>query len=393
MGVEGLRFTVGSMSGGARTGVLDTARGPVQTPAFMPVGTQGSVKALTPGDLRSIGAEIVLGNTYHLSLRPGIDVIRRHGGVQEFMRWSGPVLTDSGGFQVFSLGHMRRLTDEGVTFRSHIDGSEHFLSPELAVEYQRSLGSDIAMVLDHCPAYGESDEEVRQATERTSRWAKRCLDASTGDGPALFGIVQGGWSEQLRRSSAEHLASLGFQGYAVGGVSVGEPKALAYQAVEQSVPYLPPDKPRYLMGVGSPEDLVTCIGMGIDLFDCALPTKVARNGGMFTKNGRINIRNAAFAGQLDPVDPEVDCDAAEFSASYLHHLLKSGELLFYRLASLHNLRFVLRLMEQARDAIRGGRYAAFAEGFLSGYRVSNEEARLAQRQKMARARAARASSA
>ena len=385
-----MEFKLEATDSSARAGELATSHGRVQTPAFMPVGTRASVKAVDPDDLRNIGAQIILSNTYHLSLRPGIETVQRLGGLHRFMAWDGPVLTDSGGFQVFSLGHLRRLNEDGVRFRSHLDGSEQYLSPELAVEYQEALGSDIAMVLDHPPAYGESDEEVAAATERTHRWAERCRRAQRNPEQALFAIVQGGWSEELRRGSAEFLASLDFPGYAIGGVSVGEPKALAYRAVEHSVAALPSNKPRYLMGVGSPEDLVTCIGLGIDMFDCALPTRVARNGGLFTAEGRLNLRRAKYAGVSDPVEAGCDCYTCRtFSAAYLHHLLRADELLYHRLASIHNLRFVLRLLEQARKAIIEGGFGTFAERFLGAYRVQNEEARLAQKDKWLEARRAR----
>ena len=385
-----MHFTLEATDSGARAGVLTTPHGAVRTPAFLPVGTQAAVKALGPDDLLGIGAEIILSNTYHLSLRPGIQTVQRMGGLHRFMAWDGPILTDSGGFQVFSLGHLRRLTDEGALFRSHIDGSEHLLTPEMAVEYQEALGSDIAMVLDHCPAYGESHEQVAQAMERTHRWAERCLRAQRRDDQALFGIVQGGWSEELRRGSAAFLASLDLPGYAIGGVSVGEPKAVAYRAVEHSVAHLPADRPRYLMGVGSPEDLVRCIGLGIDMFDCALPTRVARNGSLFTSEGRVNINKAGFAAQAGPVEPGCDCYTCRtFSAAYLRHLLRSDELLYHRLATVHNLRFVLRLMQEAREAVANGGFAAFAQRFLSTYRVPNEEARLAQKDKWLAARRAR----
>ncbi len=356
----------------------------------MPVGTQAAVKAVTPEDVRNTGATIVLSNTYHLYLRPGIELIQKFGGLHKFMRWNGPILTDSGGFQVFSLGHMRKLTDEGATFRSHIDGSEHRLTPELAVAYQEALGSDIAMVLDHCPAYGESHEQIAAATERTHRWAERCLNAHTRKDQALFAIVQGGWSAELRRQSAQTLAAMGFPGYAIGGVSVGEPKALAYEAVENAEPHLPKDKPRYLMGVGSPEDLVQCIARGIDMFDCALPTRVARNGSLFTRQGRVSIRNAKYRELDGPFDESCDCySCGAFSAAYLHHLFKSDEILYHRLGTIHNLRFILRLMEESRTAILAGTFDSFARSFLDGYKSTDEETRIAQKGKWVAAREAR----
>ncbi|MBM4406464.1 MAG: tRNA guanosine(34) transglycosylase Tgt [Chloroflexi bacterium] len=386
-----LRFSLLSPSSSrARAGLLTTPHGQVPTPAFMPVGTQAAVKAVTPEDLRAAGATIVLSNTYHLYLRPGVKLIEQFGGLHRFMGWDGPILTDSGGFQVFSLGHMRKLTEEGATFRSHIDGSEHRLTPELAVAYQEALGSDIAMVLDHCPAYGESPEAIAEATERTHRWAERSLKAQRRGDQALFAIVQGGWSSDLRRESARRLAGMGFPGYAIGGVSVGEPKALAYRAVEDAEPHLPKEKPRYLMGVGSPEDLVQCIARGIDLFDCALPTRVARNGSLFTRQGRVSIRNAKHRDMDAPFDASCDCYACKtFSAAYLHHLFKSDEILYHRLGTIHNLRFILRLMEESRAAILGGTFDAFARAFLDGYKSTDEETRLEQKGKWAAAREAR----
>ena len=377
-----LSFTLEATDGEARAGVLATAHGEVRTPAFMPVGTQGSVKAIAPDDLHELGAQIVLSNTYHLFLRPGVELIERLGGLHRFMAWDGPILTDSGGFQVFSLGHLRKLSDDGATFRSHIDGSEHTLTPEIAVDAQERLGADIAMVLDHCPAFGDSDDAIQESLERTQRWAERSARARNRPDQALFGIVQGGWSAERRRRSAEHIASLGFDGHAIGGVSVGEPKAMAYQAVEQSVPFLPADKPRYLMGVGAPDDLVRCIARGIDMFDCTLPTRIARNGGIYTLAGRVLLRNAGFRVSDRPLQQGCACyTCRHFSAAYLHHLLRSGELLYHRLATIHNLHFVLRLMESAREAIVEGRFAAFASDFLAGYRAPDEETRLAQKEK------------
>ena len=374
----------------ARAGLLTTPHGEVPTPAFMPVGTQAAVKAVTPEDLRQVGATIVLSNTYHLYLRPGVELVKKFGGLHKFMGWNGPILTDSGGFQVFSLGHMRKLTDEGATFRSHIDGSEHRLTPELAVAYQESLGSDIAMVLDHCPAYGEPPEQIAAATDRTHRWAERCLKAHKRTDQALFAIVQGGWSAELRRQSAQALAGMGFPGYAIGGVSVGEPKALAYEAVENAEPHLPKEKPRYLMGVGSPEDLIQCIARGIDIFDCALPTRVARNGSLFTRQGRVSIRGAKYRELDGPFDESCDCYSCRtFSAAYLHHLFKSDEILYHRLGTVHNLRFILRLMEESRAAILAGTFESFARGFLDGYRSTDEETRIAQKGKWVAAREAR----
>ena len=377
-----MEFHLSATDGGARAGVLVTGHGAVETPAFMAVGTQATVKALSPDDLRQAGAQIILSNTYHLSLRPGADRVRQLGGLHKFMGWDGPILTDSGGFQVFSLGHLRKLSDEGAVFRSHLDGSEQALTPELAVAYQEALGSDIAMVLDHCPAYGESVEQVEVATDRTYHWAERSLRAHTRSDQALFGIVQGGWSPELRRRSAEQLTVLDFPGYAIGGVSVGEPKELALQAIEFAAPYLPASKPRYLMGVGSPEDLIEGIARGIDMFDCALPTRVARNGGLFTAAGRVNLRGARFADFPGPVEDGCDCYTCQrFSAAYLRHLLRSSELLYYRLASIHNLRFIWRLLADVRRSILEHRFAAFAEAFLERYKPADQDVRQAQKAK------------
>ena len=377
-----LTFTLDATDGRARAGTLTTAHGVVRTPVFMPVGTQATVKAIAPDDLRDMGADIVLSNTYHLFLRPGVDLIARLGGLHRFMAWDGPILTDSGGFQVFSLGHRRKLTGDGVTFRSHIDGSPHTLTPEIAVEAQERLGSDIAMALDHCPAYGDPEGIIYESLERTPRWAQRCRDAHRRKDQALFGIVQGGWSPELRRRSAEFIASLDFPGHAIGGVSVGEPKELAYAAVDHSVPYLPPGKPRYLMGVGSPEDLVQCVARGIDMFDCTLPTRIARNGGIFTPNGRVLLRNAGFREVDAPLEEGCDCyTCRNFSAAYLHHLLRSKELLYHRLATIHNLRFILRLMARMREAILDGTFQRFADEFTSVYRSTDEATRLEQKGK------------
>ena len=287
-----ISFAVTARDGAARTGVLITPHGEVRTPVFMPVGTQAAVKALAPEDTRSAGAEIVLANTYHLVLRPGVDLIERFGGLHRFMAWDGPILTDSGGFQVFSLGHLRTLTDDSVTFRSHIDGSEHTLTPESAVEAQERLGSDIAMVLDHCPAYGDDEAAVRESMERTHRWAERCLKAHRRKDQALFGIVQGGWSAELRRESAALITSLDFPGVAIGGVSVGEPKEAAYRAVEQTAPHLPESKPRYLMGVGAPDDLIECIARGIDMFDCTADADRAQRRPLHPRGAHQSPRRA-----------------------------------------------------------------------------------------------------
>jgi len=373
-------FQIQATEGQARVGLLNTPHGVVETPAFMPVATQGSVKALGPDDLEQIGAEILLSNTYHLMLRPGIEVIHGLGGLHNFMGWHGPILTDSGGFQTFSLGRLQRLTEKGVSFRSHIDGSEHFLSPEMCIEYQERLGVDIAMVLDQCTPYGVEDYQVRQAMDRTHRWAVRCREVHSMEHQALFAIVQGGVSAELRWASTNFLTALDFDGYAVGGLSVGEPKATMYQTVSLMGQMLPTAKPRYLMGVGSPEDLLECAGYGMDLFDCALPTRDARNGGLLTRRGRLNVQNASFRREQGPIDQECDCYTCQtFSAAYLHHLFKARELLAYRLATIHNLRFIMRLLAEIRSTIRDGKFAAFRERFLGEYRVTDEEVRRVQK--------------
>ncbi|MBI4308485.1 MAG: tRNA guanosine(34) transglycosylase Tgt [Chloroflexi bacterium] len=377
----------------ARAGVLHTPHGAVPTPAFMPVATQGAVKALDPVDLKSIGARIILSNTYHLYLRPGVEVIERLGGLHRFMAWDGPVLTDSGGFQVFSMGGLRKVTEEGVIFRSHIDGAEHELTPEKAIEMQERLGADVVMPLDVCPAYGDDFSAIRDAAERTLRWAERSVKAWRSGGPgsqALFGIVQGGTFAELRRASGERTVAMGFVGYAIGGLSVGEPKAMTWEALGAVEPLLPVGRPRYLMGVGSPEDLVEGVARGMDLFDCALPTRVARHGALFTAEGRVNVLRAPFRDRKGPVDPTCGCYVCRtFSAAYLYHLFKAEELLAYRLATIHNVRFVLGLMESLRRAIVEGRFPAFRQAFQARYQPSDEVTRVAQKAKWLRAREAR----
>jgi len=348
----------------------------------MPVASQGTVKTLIPGDLKDIGVTIVLSNTYHLYLRPGIDVIEKLGGLHRFMAWDGPVLTDSGGYQVFSLARLCKVTDDGVTFRSHIDGSEHHLTPELVIEFQQKLGADIIMALDECPAHDASAATVREAVERTTRWAERCRKQHKSSNQLLFGIVQGGTSPELRKKSAKAVTSLDFPGYAIGGLSLGEAKDLTWSMVDETVTFLPLDRPRYLMGVGSPEDIIEGVSRGIDLFDSALPTRVARNGALFTQKGRVNIRKAAYKTKKGPVDASCDCYTCRtFSAAYLHHLFKCEELLAYRLATIHNLRFIARLIHKIHAAIQQGTFAAFKNDFLSQYRITDEEVRLSQKQK------------
>ncbi len=366
----------------ARAGFIVTPHGVVPTPAFMPVGSQAAVKALTPDDVKEIGAKILLSNAYHLYLRPGVDVIEVMGGLHSFMAWDGPILTDSGGYQIFSLSSLRRVSDEGVGFRSHIDGSEHFLTPEEVILMQERLGSDIIMTLDECPPHTAELSQVREATNRTHRWAERCIKSHRRKDQDLYGIVQGGVFPEMRRESAEFLTSLDFAGYAIGGLCLGEPKKVMLAMVEETVSRLPGDKPRYLMGVGSPEDLVESVARGVDLFDSALPTRTARNGALFAAKGRLNIRNAGYKGLDQPIDPGCDCYTCQrFSVAYLNHLFKSKELLAYRLATIHNLRFVMRLMKQIRQAILEGRFADFQRDFLAGYRTTDEEVRLEQKQR------------
>ncbi|MQF69854.1 tRNA guanosine(34) transglycosylase Tgt [SAR202 cluster bacterium AD-804-J14_MRT_500m] len=371
----------------ARAGQLLTSHGLVQTPTFMPVATQASIKGLSVQELNDIGTRIILSNTYHLYLRPGIQVIERMGGLHEFMKWNGPILTDSGGFQVFSLGRLVQLDDQGVTFRSHIDGSLHFFTPAQVVQYQERLGVDIMMCLDQCVSTTESYRSVKQAMDRTHLWAALCRESTSSDSPPLFGIIQGGISEDLRRESAQFITSLGFEGYAVGGLAVGESKSKMYSTVDLMDHSIPRDKPRYLMGVGSPEDLVECISRGIDLFDCVLPTRVARSGSVFTPTGRINLAAPQFTGVKGPVDATCSCTACqEYDIGYLNHLFKAKEILGLRLATLHNLRFVHSLVSSARSHILNGTFDSYAQGFLSSYKPTNETARLEQKRKWLKTR-------
>jgi queuine tRNA-ribosyltransferase len=372
----------------ARTGSFETPHGTLLTPVFAPVGTQATVKTLTPRDLSELGATLVLSNTFHLYLRPGTDLVRDFGGVHAFMGWPGPMLTDSGGFQVFSLALMRKLDADGVIFRSHIDGSLHRFTPESAVASQEALGADIIMCLDECaePLDRKYNEE---ALRRTHAWAARCKAAQRRPDQALFGIVQGGIFHDLRVESARILRGIDFHGYAIGGLSVGETKADMYATLDITVPVLPHDKPRYLMGVGAPEDIVEGVARGIDIFDCVLPTRVARNGGLFTRGGRLNLRNAKYAADPLPVEPGCDCYCCKhFSRAYLRHLFKAGEILGLHLATVHNVRFMIRLMSEIREHITAGTFPAFREHFLAGYQLSNQEVRHAQRERyVARLRA------
>lgn len=362
--------------------MLRLARGDVQTPVFMPVGSQATVKTLSPDDLHSLGFTLILCNTYHLYLRPGIEVIRKLGGLHCFMAWDGGILTDSGGYQLFSLSHLVRVTEEGVYFRSHIDGSEHFLSPEKIIELQGGMGSDIIMAFDQPPKYGDGYEQSREATERTHRWARRCLEHHKNTAQALFGIAQGGLFGELRRESAEAVVRMGFPGYAIGGLSLGEDKKTTYQMAQETISCFPQEKPRYLMGVGSPEDILEAVAMGIDMFDSALPTRVARNGALFTRSGRQNIRNSNYKYQDDSIGSACNCyTCRNFSAAYLHHLFKAEELLAYRLATIHNLQFIQDLMAEIRQTISEGEFSRFKREFLNDYKITDQETRLAQKQK------------
>jgi queuine tRNA-ribosyltransferase len=366
----------------ARLGELATPHGAVPTPVFMPVGSQATVKAVIPEQLKDIGIRMVLSNTYHLYLRPGTGVIRQAGGLHRFMDWDRAILTDSGGFQIFSLARLREISDEGVKFRSHIDGSEHFITPELDMQFQEDLGADVIMALDICPSHQEKPEKVRQAMERTHKWAVRCRQAHRRTDQALFGIIQGGFNPEWRRESAGFLTALDFPGYAIGGLSLGESKDLTQNMIDLTAPLLPENKPRYLMGVGSPEDILNGVARGIDMFDSVLPTRVARNGGLFTAQGRLNIRNSGWKEIFAPVDPACRCyTCRHFSASYLHHLFRAEELLAYTLATIHNLFFMHNFMSQIRDSLAGGSFNTFREGFLAGYQSTDEKVRLDQKQK------------
>jgi len=359
-----MQFELDSQQGLARRGRLKFPRGVVETPAFMPVGTYGTVKGMLPRDIEAIGAQIILGNTFHLMLRPGTEVIKAHGDLHDFMQWSGPILTDSGGFQVFSLGDIRKISEEGVSFRSPIDGSPVFLGPEEAMQVQRDLGSDIVMIFDECTPYPATEEEARKSMELSLRWAERSKTAH-GDNPsALFGIVQGGMYESLRRESLAGLQKIGFDGYAIGGLSVGEPKEDMLRVLEALAPHMPEDKPRYLMGVGKPADLVEGVRRGVDMFDCVMPTRNARNGHLFTREGVIKIRNARHRHDTGPLDPSCDCYTCQnFSRAYLHHLDKCGEILGAQLATIHNLRYYQNLMAGLRKALEEQALDAFVADF------------------------------
>jgi queuine tRNA-ribosyltransferase len=365
-------FTLTHQDGAARRGQLVTAHGTIETPVFMPVGTQGSVKAMTPRDLVEVGASIVLGNTYHLHLRPGDELIHRRGGLHRFIGWDRPILTDSGGYQVFSLADRRVLTEAGVEFQSHLDGSRHLLSPESAVDIQLNLGSDIAMVLDECPALPAERDAMNRSVDLTARWARRCRQrflvcrsgSDTGRGQLQFGIVQGGVDAELRAKSAALTVEVGFEGYAIGGLSVGEPNDTMYKVIEQTTPLLPAGQPRYLMGVGTPTDLIEAVARGVDMFDCVMPTRNARNGRLFTSQGAINIKNATHAEDDGPVDPACGCYTCRtFSRAYLRHLFMAGEMTSGVLNTLHNLFFYLDTMRRVREAITFGTFEKFRQEF------------------------------
>lgn len=352
--------------GRARRGRLTFPRGTVETPAFMPVGTYGTVKGMLPRDIQEIGAEIILGNTFHLMLRPGTEVVKAHGDLHDFTQWQGPILTDSGGFQVFSLGEMRKITEEGVTFRSPVDGSPVELSPEIAIQVQRDLGSDIVMIFDECTPYPATERQAKDSMELSLRWAQRSKDAHEGNPAALFGIVQGGMYENLRDRSLEGLTAIGFDGYAIGGLSVGEPKEDMIRILDHLPPKMPEDRPRYLMGVGRPEDIVEAVRRGVDMFDCVMPTRNARNGYLFTSTGIVKIRNARHRHDTAPLDERCDCYTCKnFSRSYLHHLDKCGEMLGSQLNTIHNLRFYQNLMAGLRGAIEAGTLSDFVTDFYA----------------------------
>ena len=355
---------------GARLGRIMTSHGEVQTPVFMPVGTQGTVKALLPETLSELGVEMILGNTYHLYLRPGHQLIRDLGGLHHFMHWDKPILTDSGGFQVYSLGALRKITEAGVLFQSHIDGSRHFISPEIAVSIQEALGSDIVMCLDECTPYPVTLREAEKSLDLTLQWAARSKKAAKNSEQALFGIVQGGMYPDLRKKSVEKLVEINFDGYALGGLSVGEPKEIMMNTVVNINPLLPFDKPRYLMGVGLPEDIVACVDHGVDLFDCVIPTRSARNGLLFTNHEKVVIKHARYRDDPLPVDRLCDCyTCRNYSRAYLRHLFMAKEILAMVLNTIHNVRFYMRLMERIREAIREDRYLEFKEKFLSSRRL------------------------
>jgi queuine tRNA-ribosyltransferase len=362
-----MRFELLSTEGAARRGRLSLAHGTVDTPAFMPVGTYGAVKAMSPPELIDLGTQIVLGNTFHLLLRPGLEVIAAHGGLHRFMNWRGPILTDSGGFQVFSLGNLRKISEEGVKFASPLNGDKLMLTPERSMEIQRVLDSDIVMIFDECTPYPATEDEAADSMRLSLRWAERSRRAHEGNPNALFGIVQGGMFEHLRDESVRGLIDIGFDGYAIGGLSVGEPKAEMVRILADTAPMLPFEKPRYLMGVGTPQDMVNAVAAGIDMFDCVLPTRNARNGWLYTSQGVVRIRNAKYRTDTGPLDSECDClTCLHYTRAYLHHLDRANEILGSRLNTLHNLHFYLKLMQEIREAIELGRFETWRTHFLRG---------------------------
>lgn len=362
---------------GARLGKLHTPHGTFDTPMFMPVGTLATVKTMSPEELKEIGSQVILSNTYHLWLRPGEEIIEEAGGLHQFMNWDQAILTDSGGFQVFSLSDLRKITEEGVHFRNHMSGEKLFLSPEKSIHIQNALGSDIMMAFDECPPYPAELDYMKASVERTSRWAERCLGANLHpDRQALFGIVQGGEYEELRRQSAMDLTSLDFPGYAIGGLSVGEPKDVMNRVLDFTTPWLPSNKPRYLMGVGSPDSLIDGSIRGIDMFDCVLPTRIARNGTCMTSEGRLVVRNSKFARDFRPLDENCDCHVCRtYSRAYIRHLVKANETFGFRLTTYHNLYFLLKLMEQVREAIKEDRLLDFREAFFEQYGFNKPNAK------------------
>lgn len=354
---------------GARRGVIHTPHGDIQTPVFMPVGTQATVKSMTPEELKEVNAQIILSNTYHLFLRPGHELVKEAGGLHNFMHWDRPILTDSGGFQVFSLGKLRKITEEGVEFQSHLDGSKKFLSPEKAMEVENALGSDIMMAFDECCPYPSTYEYTKKSMERTTRWAKRCKEAhKRPEDQGLFGIIQGGFYEDLRKKSAEDLIELDFPGYAIGGISVGEPKEKFIEILKYTAPLMPKDKPRYLMGVGTPDYLIEAAIAGIDMCDCVLPTRIARHGTALTSHGKLVVRNATYEHDFTPLDPECDCYACKnYTRAYIRHLIKANEILGIRLLSIHNIKFLTNLMDKVRIEIENDNLGSFRDEFYRKY--------------------------
>jgi len=368
-----ITFALQAQDGKARAGKIETSRGTIHTPIFMPVGTLGTVKAMTPEELKDIGAEIILGNTYHLHLRPSDSLIAKLGGLHRFMNWDRPILTDSGGFQVFSLAKLHKRSEEGVRFQSHLDGSSFWLTPEISMSIQENLGSDIMMVFDECPELPASREKLQESLELTSRWARRCKEARKTD-QALFGIVQGGGELDLRRQSLEQMTEIGFDGYALGGLSVGESKEEMYYVIDHVAHEMPAATPRYLMGVGEPEDLLAGIESGIDMFDCVMPTRNARNGNLFTSEGKVTIKQARYREDERPLDPNCNCNTCQYySRAYLRHLYQCNEILAMRLNTLHNLHFYLQLMRDSRDAILAGNFSAFRQTRLQQWRSAQQQ--------------------